>query len=734
MEYRDSRRADSFLETSRMEQRWRAGAGRDVRPDQGLHGTSLWKPSNVGLRYSHMDEGAWDRFLEFRGRGDFSPILDPYAESFRNSILAAALKDSTRMTVFYEVAQHLRNKLKFEWPELYVRVVHFYLGQAEYDTANLWHLRLMPNFTPKINDFRALLVSFAIDPAQELQTTLMKLYVFSPCRRVYDHLIPTLFEYGQSQTARAWRKRLVLSWASVEFAINLMHKLGLRTIGPRALQSLALREEDVQEVANRIAQLGTLGITTTPTVYCKALVSFAKGHQQDLLTDLLLCDIHPEEFDDKETRHMLLDAARRQQDQKRERLLQEVEWATIGRPEKDKIAPPEDLNLILERTLAREALGKARLILDKMESLGVNMSHANSAKILAQVFQRLWYFPKKVQQKHHGVGRDPNLDRAIHIILRVARYDIAIPLKYWRILLYNLGRLGRFDELEELSYQLVDLYASASKGLFPVHQEDLPPKPKPKAAKNIGSESKDSLDEGLGLSDKDQHNWPQLFLEDFWRNEMGLGDPNENVGEKHTSSHMHSQRRKQTSTRDVIYYIPADLPLSNQQHPVAKLFNPSLQRAIVRWGFDKKLASEPNPRALLRVTEARAADFDIAWGVRFLAMLRDQGLHIDSQVLKSAIISRIAVAQMPGRQRHRARDDRELSPSNLKGLVDEAWGVELLPPLPRFIQELENVKPKLWNRYPKLLAAAYDPDGDEAEAEDAKWLAQDAQDRPKVTW
>ncbi|KAH6994841.1 hypothetical protein EDB80DRAFT_728008 [Ilyonectria destructans] len=792
--YRDVSQDLSWPDSVRSETSERL-ALQNVGLDPGLDKTSLKEPHGVAKRYSDSDDRAWDLFLSFRGTGNFSPIVDRHAESFRNNILSAALNDSTRMPVFYEIAQHLRNELKFEWPELYTRILHFYLDQAEYDTAYLWHLRLMSTFTPNTNDFRALLVSFAFDPAPELQIVLKKLYELSFCRSVYDHLIPTLFEYGHSQTARAWRKQLVLhgdlpstpksrpflqfcqqyyplthftreelelahynrvtaatkfedpnpprhtttqlkgvysdsftarwfasSWASVEFAINMMHKLGLRTIGPRSLQSLALREDNVQEVASRILQLETLGIAITQTIYCKALVSFAKGHQQDLLTDLLLCDIHPEEFDDAKTRRMLMDAAKREQDSKRERLLQEVQWATIGRPKKVKGPPLKDLNRILKRTLAKSNLGHARLILDRMESLDVKMSHANSANILEQVFDRLWYFPKKTQQRRHGVAVDPYLDRAIHIIRRVARHDVAIPLRCWRIILYNLGRLGRFDELEELSYELIDLYALAPEGLFPVHGEDLPPKHKSKAAKKIESKTKKFLGEDLGTSDKDPENWPQLFLDEFWRNEMGLGDTEE-------PSKKHGRRGKRTAPNDDIHYIPTDLPLSHQQHPMAKLFDASLQRAIVRWSFDTKLALAPHPGALLRVTEPSAAGFDIAWGVRFLAILRDQGLHIDSQVLKSVLISRIVMAKVPGRRRHRARDDRELSPSNLKRLVDEAWGAELLPPLPHFIQELENHKPKLWDRYPKLLAAAYESDEDRAEEEEGMWAAETNQDR-----
>ncbi|KAK7425419.1 hypothetical protein QQZ08_008098 [Neonectria magnoliae] len=706
------------------------------------------------------------------------------------------------MLVFYEAVQHIRNELGFEWPKLYTTVLHFYLDQAEYETAYLWHLRLMPFFTPRIDEFSALLADCALDPTRELQAVLKRLYVLSPRRRVYDHLIPTLFEYGQSRTARAWRKQLVLcgdlpsspasrpflqfcaryyplvpltreevelagdnwagvaefkdstpsragkenpkgiysdsftarwfasSWISVEFAVNLMHKLGLRTIGPRSLQSLALREDNVEDVAGLIDQLEALGITTAPDTYSKSLVSFAKEHKQDLLTELLLCDIHPEEFGDPVTRRMLMREAKRLQDRKREDLFLEIEWATMGRPEKKKRSRSEDLNYMLKKVLAKNDLGKARLILDKMESWEVGMSQANAATILAHVFQSLWFFPKRVAQRYHGLNKDPNLDKAIQIIRAVARHNVAIPLRCWRIILYNLGRLSRFEELEELSYQIVGLYHSPFGGLFPVHEDDLPPeiKKKTKAVKTP-SKGKNPLEDDLRASDKGPGNWPEFLVDDFWRNDMGLGDTKEDAAEKPVSSRNH---RRGSLPLKPPQYIPSDLPLSNQQHPIAKLFDPPLQRAIVRWGFDKKLAMEVELRVRLQVTDPRSADFDIAWGVRFLATLRGQGLHIDSQALKSTIISRIAVAQLPGRKRHRSRDDREFSPTNLKLLIDKAWGAELLPPLPHFIDELENHKPKVWENYPQLLANEYDPGGDEAD--DVDWTAPGRQDEVRDTW
>lgn len=722
-------------------------------------------------------ETTWDYFLDLRSRANFSPIVDPSSELLRDYILLAALKDATRLAVFFLVAQHLRDELDFEWPELYARIVHHFLGHADYDAARLWHLRLMPTFTPSAQEFGALLASFAVDPTRQLQFVLKQLYSMSPIRQIYNHLIPTLFEYGQSQTARKWRKFLISykdvpspqtsrsrpflkfcnqyypkmplldeeweildrrstsspkldkqvvpksrtrgtkaiygdsftarwfasSWASIEFGINLMHRLGLKTIGPRSLQSLALRESDAESVTNHIVQIEKLGITVARTTYCSALVMFAKEGRDDLLTALVNCDIHPEEFDDLETLGMLKHAAYRQQDKERVRLLEEIETAILGQSsEKDKQQPPrrvaqksQEFNRLLKNALHEGTdFARGRLILDKMESANVELSQPNALKILEHVFQELYYFPKKDRQQRFGRGRDPILERAIQVTRQVSRHDIAVPTRYWRVLLYNLGRLGRFQELEELSHEIVDLYACAPNGLIPVHPHDMPPKPGPN--EDLGRSSS-----GPKHTEHDDDGWPML-MDEFWKTDTGLGGSEDSRRPKCKGGEPWSSHQQ---------HIPSDLPVTHQDHPLAKLFDAAMQRSIVRWTFDQKLALPAHPNPSLNLEMAPSIEFDMASGVRYLATLRDRGLHIDVQVLRSSLYSRIILAQVPGRGKHRSRDERELAPASLKRLVDDAWGSELFPPLPLFVKDLEEQRPSVWRRYPRLFMHAYDREG-----------------------
>ncbi|KAH0522061.1 hypothetical protein TsFJ059_005976 [Trichoderma semiorbis] len=670
------------------------------------------------LSDKHGSDGVWAGFqaIWYQEKHDIIAFSD--AESLRGKILSAALGSDSRLSVLFTAAQQLLAQNSFQWPDLYTSVVRFYLDHGDYEDAIRWDQQLSPIFPPGADEFGALLATFAIKPTPEMQSTLTTLYVSSTNRQLYDHIIPALFASGQSKLARTWRKKLVVfkdgpmtsnsrpfllflasyyphiplterelavaelnrqeiaaeaddddtfpevdrkridkrgthsdalvakwfasTWTSVEFAINFIYKLGVRTIGPRSLQSLALRDPDAKEVAARIDQVERLGIRISPQSYCKILVSFARNGADELLMDLLHCDIHPDEFEDMETRHSLMAEAARTGDWKMERLLQGIEWAIETGPTSRR------LNSLLRSELSKRSLGKAKEVLDRMEALKISMAQASATGLLKRVFWKLDSHPPHRTQRslprNYGFGDsdDPVLDRALNVIRRISCHDVAIPTRYWKTLLYKLGRSRRLDELDQLSLEIMQFYTPPYGGLVPVHREDLP--------KHFNTEEKE--------------------------------------------------------------YIPADLPFVHHHHPIRLIFDTSLQRSIVRWGFDQTLATKPQPpTSLTHLQTANFSQFDVARGVRLLATLRDQGALIDTQVVRSSVISRIATGMVPGRPRHRARDSVEFSMESLMGLVEEAWGSEMFPDMSRVKQEVEARKSKLWNQYPKLIDKTFDKNG-----------------------
>ncbi|KAL7930574.1 hypothetical protein V8C35DRAFT_312352 [Trichoderma chlorosporum] len=679
---------------------------------------ATWEAVCDILSDKHGSDGVWAVFQAIWYREKHEILAFSDAEPLRGKILSAALGSDSRLSLLFTAAQQLLAQNSFQWPDLYTRIVRFSLERSDYEEAVRWDGRLTPVFPPGADEFGALLATFAIKPTPEMQSTLTTLYVSSTNRQLYDHIIPALFASGQSKLARTWRQKLAVfkdvpltsnsrpfllflasyhphiplteselavaeldrqqleaeadedesppdverrrvdkrgthsdalvakwfasTWTSVEFAINFIYKLGVRTIGPRSLQSLALRDPDAKEVAARIDQVERLGIRISTQSYCKILVAFARNGADDLLMDLLHCDIHPDEFEDMETRHSLMAEAARTGDWKMERLLQGIEWAIETGPTSRR------LNSLLRSEISKRSLGRAKEVLDRMEALKINMAQASATRLLKRVFWKLDYHPPQRPQRHlprdHGFSDsdDPTLDRALNVIRRISCHDVAIPTRYWKTLLYNLGRSRRLDELDQLSLEIMQFYTPPFGGLVPVHREDLP--------KHFNTEEKE--------------------------------------------------------------YIPADLPFVHHHHPIRLIFDSSLQRSIVRWGFDQTLATKPQPpTSLTPLQTANFSQFDVARGVRLLATLRDQGALIDTQVVRSSVVSRIATGMVPGRPRHRARDSVEFSMESLMDLVEKAWGSEMFADMPSVKQEVEARKSKLWNRYPKLIDRTFDKNG-----------------------
>ncbi|KAF7547720.1 hypothetical protein G7046_g8922 [Stylonectria norvegica] len=789
-----------------------------------------WERLMVTMRRRHGDVGEWEIFLEMRRRGRLHILREPDAGLIREHILSAALKHVARSKLLLLVSlPQIRHGQGFVWPDLYTKVVHYHLSKADYQSAFLWHLRLFTTHPPSTHVFGALLSTFVVDPEPMLQSTLTTMYLFSTHRKMYDHLIPTLFDAGRSKLARSWRKKLLQfqdfplttrsrafiqfiaryylklplakeeldllsledpdeivarklrygeqplqpteqpkgiysdsftaqlfasSWTSTDFAIKLVHRFGVRAIGPRSLQSLALREGNAKGVADRINQLEKLGIAITPKMYSRALVFFAKNRNDKLLTELVHCDIHPDEFDNAKTRQVLR-AAARQQDWKQERLFQGIEWAI-----QDETSPRHLNSLLRTALMKRDGIGKARLVLDRMESCNVTMEQKNANALLKRLYEDLRMFPLKSKQRLFGLKSDPHLDRAINITRRLVRHDIAIPQKYWTMLLYNLGRLGRYNELEQLCMEIVSLYNPSAGGMISVYYTDMPNEPDSRQEHQLpvkGAKVDTKSNETKLLTTP--HSSPKheatlrssRYSEAFLKAEMGdryeidtsppppegntlpLPDPKSTsyseafwkaeMGERYKDP---NTRRRSTKSQDgektgtkypkaLSHYIPADLPFSHRDHPVQMIFGPRLQRSIVRWGFDQLLAHQPSRTSLLRTPSSGIASFDLACGVRLLAKLRDQGVLIDQQLLRTTLFSRMALAVVPGRRRSRARDLEELSPASMKRMIEEAWGSELLPDVPGIMKELEDQKPKLWSRYPVLFDTAYDRNDDHDE-------------------
>ncbi|CAH0044220.1 unnamed protein product [Clonostachys solani] len=254
------------------------------------------------------------------------------------------------------------------------------------------------------------------------------------------------------------------TWVSIEFAINLVYRLGIEAVGARSLQALTLRESTSELVLVRLQHLERLGIRISPQVYCHALTYFARTGNDPLLRNLATCDIHPDEFDNPKKRRTLREYAAQQGDMERVALLRAVEMAIENQPSH------HELNRILRRILYGRHLGKAKIVLDRMNALQVSITEDNAQRLLGRVFWGLGNHPKRwsIRVPNNAEQRVDPLDRAIRIVRQLRYHNIPIPIGYWKTLFYNLGRTGRFDELEQLMIEFVQLFRPPTPRLIPI--------------------------------------------------------------------------------------------------------------------------------------------------------------------------------------------------------------------------------------------------------------------------
>lgn len=493
-----------------------------------------WRSAFSTMQEIHGLNGVWAVFEFAKGKNKLHVLLESEAEDLRDRIVAAASQEDSRLETVLSIDHRLRILGYPRWPNCYGRVMQNLIRQSRIERTTEWHRELCKKLRPTSEDITEVLSMFITDERKWVQKTLLSVYAASPGVQIYDSIVPTLFERGQLTLARAWRKACIKSqdpplssrsreflrfisryspqtklereelailnhdgrptrpnseapsaqepsphdglvanwfassWLPVDFAINMVYQLGTWVIGPRALQALALRESDTRGVTKRISQLARLGIRIASQPYCDVIRHFSEVGQDQLLSDLLKCDIHPTEFNDPVKRQVLLDDAVRRRDVGLEHLLRGVEAAIDTHP------LPHKLNQLLEVALRRQStLTKAFMILDRMNATNVNVDEENGLTLLKRVFRgRTRLLPGTAIKYRNMISKDSrDLYRALGAVHQLSFHDFPVPLWHWTELLYNLGELGRINDLERLSFEFIQLFRRENTPLIPVFDQ-----------------------------------------------------------------------------------------------------------------------------------------------------------------------------------------------------------------------------------------------------------------------
>ncbi|KAK7749922.1 hypothetical protein SLS53_000504 [Cytospora paraplurivora] len=637
-------------------------------------------------------------------------------EAFWGTILNAAVTSESFLRDVISYAEWLLEAHGARWPYLYETVMTFMLTERPKAQALRWHMTLMPSFGPGETEFVELLKKFITNSDPRLQETLQSLYTWSAHRKLYDILIPYLFDKGNSKLALPWRRLLIVhndtpaslaarpflryvgayypntrlseeelsvaglaledkegsknarstehqpaeaaingqnlsylvnrvhgetfgirekpyndklgakwfasTWVPLDFALNVIYTIGINGIGPLSLQSIALREGNAQGVLHRMDQLRQLKINLPDSHYVGAIRHYATIGDDEALTELLHCDVHPDVFDDDMAQQELLRDC-----------LEAGDWDTYHLLLKTRLAVTAGtIGTCSDNVLqlcARQGNGAMTLkVLRELSSHNLQPVPMTSHTISSLILQSL---------SPHATGRGRHhVDLQVSLCRQLAKTRFPPAVEVWQTLLYRLGREHRLIDLERLSFDVLRLfsdYASSERPMWISHMADV----------------------------------PQIL--------------------RFESPYQHFQK------------LPRDLPLQHERHPLRQIFDEHLMASIVRWGFmytryDRE--AESAAAAVLHGEESDAmmdpANFHFARGIRLLAMLRDLGLRVPSMtVRKQATMRLVGLYRGGGDPSYEwvggnsaltsLRSRNMLSLAEAKRLCDEAWGSEVTPGL-----------------------------------------------------
>ncbi|KAI3318204.1 hypothetical protein HD806DRAFT_512838 [Xylariaceae sp. AK1471] len=149
----------------------------------------------------HVWRGLW-------GRKALYDVDSPLAKMFWRVMLEGALTsdDSSVLDHIWIYSEWMYDLHQVKWPQLYNTIIKHLLRTHQHQRVIQWQLRLTPNFYPGPDEFAKMIKQFATDKELYRVDTLMSLYKVNPDHNLYNTLLPYLFELGESQLAKKWRR------------------------------------------------------------------------------------------------------------------------------------------------------------------------------------------------------------------------------------------------------------------------------------------------------------------------------------------------------------------------------------------------------------------------------------------------------------------------------------------------------------------------------------------------
>ncbi|KAI2619100.1 hypothetical protein GGS26DRAFT_338401 [Hypomontagnella submonticulosa] len=651
------------------------------------------------------------------GRKTLYDIQSPLAPVFWQTILEAAVrsKDHKFLSSIWVYSEWMYDTHGVKWPHLYSTVLSHFLRTHQHQQALQWQLRLTPNFYPGADEFASIVKQHVDDRELYRAPTLESLYIVNPDHQLYDTLVPYLYDQGASQLAAKWRRicirhddvpltsvsvRPFLRFLQGYFPHQSLHPDESAAIGDSKFDSVddAGQIEISREFVNRvhggtfgisvkkyndrlgakwlasswvsldiaISTISTLGIDQIGPLSLQS-IALREGTSEGVLSRIEQLNDLGISIVDSNYLRLVLHLAKAKDNE----LLLDLLHSDLHPDVFDdnaiqarlviSTAKSEDWRthrlMLASRLVAMEnsvrevanALARGYILRKDKRGLSKLLDDMKNMGITIDSDQTSLIFDGLVTEAKSTFLPADALYFYLPICRQLAAMEIPVPVRCWRKILFCLARQDKIDDLEKICIELVELFISSQSsrpGFVPVHPEDLP----------------------------------------------------------------ESMRKPLSGVANLLgVYIPLDLPSRIPLHPLRQIFDNKMLGTIVRCSFH----SLPNRRnravPTLQLRHQPSVDFNGSRVIRLLRMLRNRGLFLDKERLATWVKLRLITLYGPGNPTKRTlqvvRASNILSLSEMKSLLDAAWGEELLPPLEKLQAEIETRGHKVALRNKEYLQA-----------------------------
>ncbi len=610
---------------------------------------------------------------------------------FWRTVLEVALQDETFLESTWAYAEWMQDGHGDQWPNYYRTIVSFCLENGQYSRAFRWHLRLSPHFDPGRKGFFDILRAFLFAHDPSMQKALQSMYVTSHHRQLYDTIVPLLWSQGYLFRALSWRNSLLVqndkptSRLSRPFLRNIAgyEKKNEIELSPEELSIAQQQQSDADKLGDEDSSRNSI-FHFVNRVHGKAFGITEKNFNDRIgarwfasswvsldtaisaVHDLGVVEIGPLSLQSialreespagilhrlqqleglhigigqsnyaKAVRHM---AKAGDSETLQDLLRSDVHPDVFDDPVlRDQLLSASASNghwktyrlvfaarlAVSESSMADAASGLLQVCLDGdhkgMLLKVLDETHAKGIEIVPSTCNAISQLVIDQVVPPFDCNAVPDTDFYAALCRRLTAMRLPVATLAWQKLLMLLSEQGRLDDLETLSLDVVRQYSAM-----------------------------------------DSSDWTTM--------KVHVSDVPEPVRQE---------------TQDCYYLLPRDLAWGHPLHPVQLLFNDNYTKTVIRCSFSTMLLHRRPVSVAGARNREQPADFYLARGVRLLSMLKERGVRVRTRKVRETVLACLTKLFGPRsmvRERHRSsRAGNRLTIEEMKEMIDDAWGSELLP-------------------------------------------------------